>query len=256
MPQQHQRKGDADDTDGQCITRSRHLGQPGGFITASIGALYEEDTPSGATRTLYRFAGRVVAQRAVAGGVPTVTYLHGDHLGSVSATSSAGGALTAQQLYAPYGAIRLTNGLATTLAFTGQRQDGTGLLYYGARYYDPALGRFVSPDSLVPGAASGAGGGAATLGQDERGALRPLTVDFREPGFAAGVAAENRVTQKRATGSSCAAWTDERRRWAGGRRTRRRATATAMCSTTCCGISTRMGTRRWRSSWPGWGSRP
>ena len=36
--------------------------------------------------------------------------------------------------------------------FTGQKEDGTGLLYYNARYYDPALGNFISPDSLVPDA--------------------------------------------------------------------------------------------------------
>ncbi|MBI4294960.1 MAG: RHS repeat-associated core domain-containing protein, partial [Chloroflexi bacterium] len=34
--------------------------------------------------------------------------------------------------------------------FTGQRLDGTGLYYYGARYYDPALARFVSADTIVP----------------------------------------------------------------------------------------------------------
>ena len=28
------------------------------------------------------------------------------------------------------------------LNYTGQRLDGTGLLYYHARYYDPVLGRF------------------------------------------------------------------------------------------------------------------
>ena len=28
--------------------------------------------------------------------------------------------------------------------------DATGLLYYNARYYDPTLGTFISPDSLVP----------------------------------------------------------------------------------------------------------
>src|SRR6476620_4328286 len=49
--------------------------------------------------------------------------------------------------------------------------------------YDPALGRFVSADSVVPEAASGAGGGAATLGIDGSSQLTPLTVDFHEPGF-------------------------------------------------------------------------
>ena len=35
---------------------------------------------------------------------------------------------------------------------TGQKSDGTGLLYYNARYYDPALGTFLSPDTVVPDA--------------------------------------------------------------------------------------------------------
>ena len=34
--------------------------------------------------------------------------------------------------------------------FTGQKRDATGLMYYNARYYDPALGTFISPDSMVP----------------------------------------------------------------------------------------------------------
>jgi len=32
---------------------------------------------------------------------------------------------------------------------TGKEDDGTGLYYYGARYYDPEIGRFTQPDSYV-----------------------------------------------------------------------------------------------------------
>jgi RHS repeat-associated protein len=31
----------------------------------------------------------------------------------------------------------------------GQRLDATGLYYYNARYYDPMIGRFISPDIIV-----------------------------------------------------------------------------------------------------------
>jgi len=57
------------------------------------------------------------------------------------------------------------------------------------------LGRFLSPDSVVPGMASGKGGMEATLGQDNKSALRLLIVDFHESGFAATLARENAFTQ-------------------------------------------------------------
>ena len=34
----------------------------------------------------------------------------------------------------------------------GSERDASGLMYYNARYCDPALGTFVSPDSMAPGA--------------------------------------------------------------------------------------------------------
>ncbi len=46
---------------------------------------------------------------------------------------------------------RVEPSLPTDRKFTGQRLDeSTGLYYYGARYYDPALGRFVQADTIVP----------------------------------------------------------------------------------------------------------
>ena len=40
--------------------------------------------------------------------------------------------------------------MPTDFGFAGQRYDSsTGLIYMGARYYDPYLGRFISPDSIV-----------------------------------------------------------------------------------------------------------
>jgi RHS repeat-associated protein len=49
-----------------------------------------------------------------------------------------------------YGDCRNSQGtLGTDKLFTGQRLDDTGLYYYGARYYDPTIGRFISPDTIV-----------------------------------------------------------------------------------------------------------
>lgn len=32
--------------------------------------------------------------------------------------------------------------------FTGKEKDATGLYYFGARYYDPAIGRFITRDPV------------------------------------------------------------------------------------------------------------
>jgi len=54
--------------------------------------------------------------------------------------------------YKAWGETRHTYGTTpTTFRFTGQREDATiGLYFYNARYYDPVLGRFIAPDTIVP----------------------------------------------------------------------------------------------------------
>ncbi len=191
-----------DDADGLRITRSTggatwlYLG--GGAWEERLGA--NVAGPTGwVVRRLYMLQGRAVAQQEdnpSAINYPSGrVFLHGDHLGSVSVVTDNDRRVLSRQDYTPWGEVRAGGVAQTTLDFTGQRRDGTGLLYYGARYYDPQLGRFLSPDSVVPGRASGQGGMAATLGQDGGAALRPLTVDFHEPGFAATLAREDAFTQ-------------------------------------------------------------
>jgi RHS repeat-associated protein len=83
----------------------------------------------------------------------TLSYLHGDHLGSTSVTTNNAGTKTNDVRYFAYGGPRSGNlfALPTDHTFTGQKLDkGSGLLYYGARYYDSALGTFISPDPLIP----------------------------------------------------------------------------------------------------------
>ena len=76
-----------------------------------------------------------------------------DHLGSVRLVTDAAGALVTAARYGGYGERTPTLSSTTTReakAYLGERQDETGLLFLNARYYDPVLARFVSPDWWDP----------------------------------------------------------------------------------------------------------
>jgi len=133
------------DADGERVSRSVGVGL-GQTITYYIGGLYEFDSV-GNTRLLYQFGGQTIAQRTV-NGKSALYYLHGDHLGSVSLMTGATGNLISSQEFKPWGEVRSGGVSQTTLNYTGQRKDDTGLLYYNARYYDPVLARFVSADNI------------------------------------------------------------------------------------------------------------
>ena len=81
-----------------------------------------------------------------------------DGLGSTLALADDAGALRTQYTYDPFGATAPAgDGSANASQFTGRENDGTGLYYYRARYYSPALQRFLSEDPI------GFGGGDTNL---------------------------------------------------------------------------------------------
>jgi RHS repeat-associated protein len=62
------------------------------------------------------------------------------------------GTVDSEARYYPYGVTRWSSGtLPTDYRFTGQREDGyIKLTVMGARWYDGQLGRWISPDSIIP----------------------------------------------------------------------------------------------------------
>jgi RHS repeat-associated protein len=82
-----------------------------------------------------------------------LTYLHRDHLGSLVSATNPAGTEVASLRHWPFGDVRLLGGtLPTDRLFTGQTRDlGDDRFYFfKARYYDATIGKFPTPDTVVP----------------------------------------------------------------------------------------------------------
>jgi RHS repeat-associated protein len=84
-------------------------------------------------------------------------YFHTDHLGSVDTITNETGAVVQRLSYDAFGKRRNANGTdaatitaQTTRGFTRhEHDDEVGLVNMNAREYDPLLGRFATPDTIV-----------------------------------------------------------------------------------------------------------
>ena len=120
----------------------------------------------GSEITKYYFAGatRIAMRKYTIPQNGSLTYLLSDHLGSSSVAVDATPGEVIKTLYRPWGEVRFATAgksLPTRYTFTGQFSHvtdeatdlgsaGLGLIFYQSRMYDPVLGRFSSPDTIIP----------------------------------------------------------------------------------------------------------
>ncbi|MFF3159631.1 polymorphic toxin-type HINT domain-containing protein [Streptomyces sp. NPDC057910] len=104
-----------------------------------------EQNASGATTATVTTSGLDQFLSRVENGT-TQVYLT-DALGTVLGMANPDGTIATKYTYDPNGQPTTTGAASSNpYTFTGRENDGTGLLYYRDRYYDPQTGRFISQD--------------------------------------------------------------------------------------------------------------
>jgi RHS repeat-associated protein len=121
----------------------------------SVTTLYlspDYEISQGETTKYVSLAGALVAKsKRLTGGTYEKHWIHTDHQGSINVITNAAGTEVQRLKYRAYGdRLSTSTGYVESRGYSGQRQDETGLFYLNARYYDPILARFISPDPTSP----------------------------------------------------------------------------------------------------------
>lgn len=101
---------------------------------------------TGTHNTVYFYQNSLLVGRKDSDG--SKFYYHPNHLGSTDIITDQNGNVAERTEYLPFGAV--LEGGNDRFLFTGKEKDKTGLMYYGARYYDPFLRHFTQPDTIIP----------------------------------------------------------------------------------------------------------
>ncbi|KAF9061863.1 hypothetical protein BDP27DRAFT_1337464 [Rhodocollybia butyracea] len=99
------------------------------------------------THTSYLVHGyRRASYTHVEGGSSAVHYFHTDHLGGTIAVSDSGGNIVTQYKYDSFGKVSIEGPDIARYKFSGKELIDE-IYYFGARFYDPDIGRFLTLDN-------------------------------------------------------------------------------------------------------------
>jgi RHS repeat-associated protein len=125
----------------------------GGLQVTATKPAIGSTTSTVSYRRSYSLGGVTVAERVKTPTSNQVYWLASDTQGSATIRVKAGATSSAdvdKTWYTPYGANRTgTLNNAGSRDFLGKVRDDAGLVLLGARFYDPGIGRFLSPDPVV-----------------------------------------------------------------------------------------------------------
>jgi RHS repeat-associated protein len=138
-------------TFGYADNGSRIWKQTGTNLQVWIGDIYEEKSGQILFHVLAN--GNAVCTFDST-GTNVFEYYHSDHLRSTSVLTDRSGNRVQHHEYSAFGRDRFTESstaFSLSRRYTSQILDEeTGLYFYGARYYDPELARFIQPDTMIP----------------------------------------------------------------------------------------------------------
>ena len=129
--------------------RIRHLNSDRGDVNYYYDgrAVIEEQKTDGSLLAHYNYADRLMSLATDS----SIQYYHFDALGSTVNLTNQTGGVQVSYFLDPWGMILDQEGDSVNRnVFSGKEEDGnTGLIYFGARYYDPDTGRFITQDSYL-----------------------------------------------------------------------------------------------------------
>ena len=149
------------DPDGKRIKAEERIKESGTnkttyYVFAFNGqVLLEESSEHNFTSYIYAFGRTFATIAGIVGESKEISYFHYDNVGSTCLMTDQDGKIIMEQDYLPFGGdlpkigqVEVYNEITMEYKYTGQNEVvSIGLYYYGARYYDPSIGRFITEDS-------------------------------------------------------------------------------------------------------------